>query len=183
MFILCDMLLFTDEKGVLNSNWARKQYGKCYDFEYKLQMIRNVIPIIANLKETHFTAKVGIAVIEKMLTLVTAVKKANDSKVTIERMSLKKFLNDLRIGTEKSLHLCPSLGKSQYIHTGDKNQDAHKELSSFAIDDELSKRLSFNMYSNDILHTQYSDILADTGWPEFLRFFYGYGNEGNGDIF
>lgn len=171
-FLFIDMLAFTDN---VNIDRLPHKYIECYNTAHKLTQIKSVLPFIEKLKDLHVTARVGYAVIQKMLVLVSSLKQASgpSGENTIEGISVKKFLSDLKIGSITNSRARPGvpLGHSQYLRVNKVN-NIDNPYEGFR-QEQISQRED----TRGLLNPQYNDMLADTGWIEFLNFFYGNGND------
>lgn len=160
MFLLIDMLAFTDTPQ------GTKKVVKYLDTTYKLDTVEQALPTISQLAKTHFTAKVGLGVIQKMLLLVRSVTQPS-SEGLVGQMSLHTFLEELKVGDPNrsgsgGISSIP-VGGSPYLRLDDRSDEA-LPINPLSTNGEIQA---------PFLHPQYNDILADTGWLEFLDFFYG----------
>lgn len=165
LFVLLDMLMFKHEK--------------C---EENLMRIEQAIPTVRLLRETHATVRIGLAVIEKLYYLVSAVRLGHVGSGSVEGVSLRKFLKELQVANphypsnspegkriNQKRSLVPHLGQSQYLRKGLENEILQKAAQPNPLmlqNGEMSRPASF-------LDPDLGDVLDETGWKEFLDFFFG----------
>ncbi len=183
LFVLLDMLMFKHEECKAN-----------------LQRIRNAIPTIRLLRSTHYTVRIGLAVIEKLHYLVESVRLRNKGSGSMEDMSLREFLTELQVANPENMippkttnsseeehkkhkaysinskvpSLMPLPGHSQYLRGGvpsgkSRSKNVEPRMNNTAI---ATGSASF-------LDSDLDSALDETGWKEFLEFFFGSHDEAN----
>lgn len=183
LFVLLDMLMFKHEECKEN-----------------LQRIHKAIPTIRLLRSTHYTVKIGLAVIEKLYYLVGSVRLGNKGSGSVEDMSLREFLTELQVanprnttskkathtsGEEQQEHqsssinsgipsLMPLPGYSQYLRGGVASERSSNKNIELRMDNATISTGTASFLDSDL-----DSALDETGWKEFLEFFFGSHDEVN----
>ncbi|GMF03547.1 unnamed protein product [Ambrosiozyma monospora] len=103
LFILLDMLMMKSEED-----------------DAKLNKVKIALQTLRTLKSSHFTANVGVAVIDKLCNLVSLVRLGKTPE-TVENISLQTFLSELEIAnpcdprSRKRHRVCPPPGYSHLL--------------------------------------------------------------------
>ncbi|VEU20126.1 DEKNAAC100921 [Brettanomyces naardenensis] len=163
LFVLLDMLMFSQK-----------------NCEENLSRIKNAIPTVRSLRSTHYTVRMGLAVIEKLYYLVSSVRLrgsvgAAGSAGTVEDFSLREFLRDLQVATiDNNTAQIPSPTESQYLRRGKRGELGNLEEKKV---NEVQIANSPIAPSQSFLDPELDGLLDETGWKEFLGFFFGGQNE------
>ncbi|ODV84633.1 hypothetical protein CANARDRAFT_181127, partial [[Candida] arabinofermentans NRRL YB-2248] len=144
--------------------------------ELKLENIRKAIPTIKALRNSFFTAKVGLAVVEKLTYLVSSVRLKQKGTGTIEDISLRGFLKELEVANPFNSRagpnsISPPATEPQYLRLG-KYAKVHKQTDN---SEEIYSSLNEEVETSTLRHfldPNVDQLLDDTGWIEFLDFLF-----------
>ncbi|QPG74543.1 hypothetical protein FOA43_001874 [Brettanomyces nanus] len=167
LFVLLDMLMFDHENCQEN-----------------MKRIKDAIPTVRSLRSTHYTVRVGLAVIEKLYYLVGSVRLRHRGHGTVEEFSLREFLGELEVANpgyraasthEESSVIMPLLGKSQYLRSGVTSMRSEETRESKGSTESFTTSIPDKTEnpSATFLDPELDSVLDDTGWKEFLGFFFG----------
>lgn len=158
LFILLDMLMFND------------------DWTNKFEVVTSALPSMRKLRVNHFNVRVGMAVIEKLSVLVKSVRSRPTGASSVEDISLHQFLKDLEVAgphpVMSDAFQMPPIIESQYLRHG--LEAPHYKNPEESGMSQWNVPLSASWHS--ILDPELGPQLNDTGWYEFLDFFFGNQN-------
>jgi Centromere DNA-binding protein complex CBF3 subunit B len=156
IFLLLDILMFRETVD---------------EDDYRLVTIKENLPAIEKLMDSHVASRVGFAIIKKLLYIVNYVsaRSNGDQQSNVEEMSLKHFLKDLkivkRVGVQGRVKVSPdTCDCGKYF----KARRDESETQTVFDEAECFDRSAGNFFGSHSL-CDIPELVNNSGWVEFLN--------------